>query len=258
MAKSHYGPEKHQVTRCTNCGMIFTNPQSPSYLKEVEQRGALDRHLDPDRLDRMCRNARLLLKLVEPHTSGRSLLDFGCGAGGMVKTAIDKGWNAIGYDLNSGLVDAANKHWDFNALQSGNLEDFYGRFPNTFDTIISFQVFEHLQQPVETGKKLVSLLKPGGVLLVDVPYVHQPMELIRRGKTLDPTSHWCHFSITTLSLLMEKIGCDVVYKKASPSFLNTYYKLGLTNICYSLGVLTKSVLPPIGTGVCVIARKPAP
>src|SRR5687768_9410303 len=38
LAPSHYGPESHQVVRCTACGMIYTNPQSRTYLDEVEKR----------------------------------------------------------------------------------------------------------------------------------------------------------------------------------------------------------------------------
>lgn len=255
MAPSHYGPERHQVTRCLKCDMIFTNPQSTTYLDEVEHRGALDRHFLPQRLDGMCRHARFLLRLVGRHTPGRSFLDFGCGAGGMVKTAIDDGWNAIGYDLNTGLVEAANRHWKFNKLETGSLDAFYDRYPKTFDAIIAFQVFEHLQEPLVTGAKLASLLRPGGVLLVDVPYVHQPGELLNRGSTLDPTAHWCHFSIKTLGLLMEKLGLEVVYRSAAPSLVTPYYKLGFKKLCYPLGLFTKAVLPPIGTGVCVIARR---
>src|SRR5688572_18338078 len=64
MAPSHYGPEKHQVTRCLECGMIYTNPQPTTYLDEVEHRGALDRHFRPEVLAGMDRQGRFLLHLL--------------------------------------------------------------------------------------------------------------------------------------------------------------------------------------------------
>jgi 2-polyprenyl-3-methyl-5-hydroxy-6-metoxy-1,4-benzoquinol methylase len=255
MAPSHYGPEKHQVTRCLECGMIYTNPQPTTYLDEVEHRGALDRHFRPEVLAAMQRQGRFLLQLLSSLTSGRRLLDFGCGAGGMVSAAVQEGWSVTGFDLNRGLAEAANRHWKFNAIKTGSLDQFYAEHAGQFDAIISYQVFEHIQTPVAAALEMVRLLKPGGVLLIDVPNVYQPQEWFSRGQTLDPTSHWCHFSTRTLSDLIKRVGLDEVYCSAAPSFCGLYYKLGLTKACYRLGALTKSILPPIGSGVCVIGRK---
>ena len=103
---------------------------------------------------------------------------------------------------------------------------------------------------------MARLLKPGGVLLIDVPNVHQPQEWFSRGQTLDPTSHWCHFSTVTLRDLVRRAGLDELYCSAAPSLCGLYQRLGLGRWCYRLGAVTKSLLPPVGSGVCVIARKP--
>lgn len=254
-APSHYGPEKHTVSRCLDCGMIYTNPQPTTYLDEVEHRGALERHFRPYVLETMARSGRFLLYLLSRFAPGRSLLDFGCGAGGMVQAALQEGWSAVGFDLNRGLVEAANRHWQFDVLKTTPLDRFYAEHARRFDAIISYQVFEHIQAPVEAGLQMVRLLKPGGVLLIDVPNVYQPQEWFSRGRTLDPTSHWCHFSTRTLSNMLDRVGLETVYCSAAPSFCEPYYQLGLTRLCYPLGAITKSVLPPIGSGVCVIGRK---
>lgn len=257
MAPSHYGPERHRVTRCVECGMIYTNPQPTTYLDEVEHRGALDRHFRPEMLAAMDRQGRFLLHLLERFTPGKKLLDFGCGAGGMVNAAQQAGWSVIGFDMNRGLVEAANRHWKFDLVKTGRLDEFYANHAGQFDAIISYQVFEHIQTPVEATCEMARLLKPGGVLLIDVPNVHQPQEWFSRGKTLDPTSHWCHFSTRTLGDLVKRAGLDEVYCSAAPSLCGLYQKLGLNQWCGQLGALTKSLLPPVGSGVCVIARKPS-
>src|SRR4029077_6850522 len=112
---------------------------------------------------------RLQLRLISNYVPGRSLLDFGSGSGALVRAAIQAGWNAMGLDLNRGLVDAANAHWGFNVLRTGSLEDFVASTAERFDAIVSNQVFEHLQDPVRIGKMLFGLLRPGGVILIDVP-----------------------------------------------------------------------------------------
>jgi SAM-dependent methyltransferase len=255
MAPSHYGPEQHQVTQCNDCGMVYTNPQTTTYLEEVENRGALERHFDPQAIRAKRDQAHFLLKLIARYSPGRSLLDFGCGIGAVVEVARESGWNATGFDLNGGLVERANEFWGGRDLVTGNLGNFYASHQGKFDAILSFQVFEHLQQPVDTGTELVRLLRPGGVILIDVPYVYQPAEWISRGKTLDPTSHWCHFSKRTLADLVRRLDCEVVYCSAAPSLVGFYNKLGFGRAASSLGLLTKACLPPIGSGVCVIGRK---
>jgi 2-polyprenyl-3-methyl-5-hydroxy-6-metoxy-1,4-benzoquinol methylase len=259
MAPSHYGPERYAVTRCQRCGMIFTNPQQSSYTSEVEERGVLDRHLRAETLSVGCRQARLQLRLLERFTGGRRVFDFGCGAGMFVHEAIVRGWEAVGHDLNRGLVAAANRHWGFDALHTGPLEEFITQRPGPYDALLSNQVFEHLQRPLEVGEHLVRLLKPGGLLYLDVPNVRQPREWFQRGVTLDPTSHWCHFSSTTLPALVEKLGCEPIFVSAAPALLGLWHKvrLGEGDAVSALGALCKRWLPPVGTGVCVIGRKRA-
>jgi len=235
--------------------MIFTNPQPITYTNEVKHRGVLDRHLAPDLLARNRPGVRFQLCLLSRMRSGRRLLDFGCGAGALVHEAIHIGWDAVGLDLNEGLVAAANRHWGFEALFSGTIDEFAAGGHGLFDVIVSDQVFEHLQDPLGVGRTLVSLLRPGGVLYLDVPNARQPGEWSSRGSTLDPTSHWNHFTLETLADLMARLAFKVIYRSAAPSLVRLYHRLGLKNLCYPLGMLSKRVLPPIGTGVCVIGRK---
>jgi SAM-dependent methyltransferase len=254
-APSHYGPEKLKVTRCSDCSMVFTNPQLRTYEDNVAERGLLKRHLDPAALDSARRNARLQLRLLSRFGEVRRLLDFGCGSGALVIEARNDGIDAIGLDLNRGQIEAANAHWQFDALQSQDVHDFAAAAPDPFDAIISNQVFEHLQQPLDVGKVLVGMLKPGGLLYVDVPYVYQPGEWFSRGKTLDPTAHWCHFSGRTLGRLVESLGCEVVFWSASPALIGTWHRLKLARAADALGVWCKRLLPPVGSGVCVIAQR---
>jgi len=255
-APSHYGSEFHRVTRCCDCSMVFTNPQLVTYTQQVEHRGVLGRHFSPAVLDRQRRIAHFVLGLLSPLVKGRRVLDFGCGEGAFVYEALRAGWDATGLDLNQGLVEAANAHWGFHALRSGTLDEFGGAArPALFDAVVTSQVFEHLQSPVTVGRQLVSLLRRGGVLYIDVPNVAQLAERLHRGRTLDPTAHWNHFSLTTLKALVARLGCSVAYASAAPSLVEHYHRLGLTRLCYPLGRLMKRLLPGIGTGVCVVGRK---
>ena len=255
-APSHYGPEKLKITRCRACGMTFTNPQSVSYETRVTERGVLDRHFDPSRLETAKLLASFHLSYLARLAPGRRILDFGCGEGAFVSQARQEGWSAVGVDLNAELVRSANEYWGFNALHHLSLD----RLLTTgwaFDAIYSNQVFEHLRRPVETGRALATLLAPGGVMFLDVPNAKQAAEVLNPGTTLDPTSHFNHFTVETLSQLVEKVGCLPLYQSGSPGLVTAWPRLGMGRWAISLARLTRRLLPDVGSGVCVIGRKRA-
>ena len=257
-APAHDGPEHFRVTRCRNCGMIFTNPQPKNYVESIAERGVLPRHMVPALLERQRRTARFVLGLLQSLAPNGRLLDFGCGEGVLVDEARRQGWDAVGLDLNRGLVEAATAHWGLpGSLISGSLDDFVRSLPDSFDVVVTSQVFEHLQRPLPAGRQLVSLLRPGGLLYIDVPNVRQLGERLAPGRTLDPTAHWNHFSLSTLSVLMTRLGCTPIYRSASPSLVEHYHRLRLGRLADRLGRLSKRVLPGIESGVCVIGQRPA-
>ncbi len=235
--------------------MIFTNPQAIRYEQRVQERGTLKVHFLERRLSRARVGVRFQLGLLARFARGRRLLDFGAGNGVAVDEGRKLGWDAHGVDLNRGLAAAANEYWGFDAIYGGSLSEYGATSPKPFDAIISNQVFEHLHHPLEVGRSAVSLLNSGGVLFIDVPYAKQPAELVSRGKTLDPTAHVNHFTVRTLQELMGRVGCGVVYCSAAPSLVQLYRRFGMRRLCYPLGRISKRLLPPIGTGVCVIGRK---
>ena len=235
--------------------MVFTNPQFTFYDRVAESRGTSSDLFNDAHLAPLASQGSFILSLIAPLVSGRRVLDFGCGEGAVVATGLKEGWDAKGYDLNVAGMEEANRYWKTNVFEAGTFESYLDRYAGTFDAVIALQVFEHLAQPVELGKQVVKLLKKGGVLLIDVPNVRQLGEWRSKGSTLDPTAHLCHFSTRTLSNLIEGLGCRVVYRSGAPSFFSLYRKLHLGNLAYPLGKLSKRMLPPIGTGVCVIGRK---
>lgn len=46
-----------------------------------------------------------------------------------------------------------------------------GRLPREFDLIICDQVFEHLKWPYRAGRNVYDMLKPGGHLIISVPFM---------------------------------------------------------------------------------------
>ena len=58
--------------------------------------------------------------------------------------------------------------------------------------------------------------------------------------------------------LVRDLGCDVVYGTGAPSLVSVYRRAGFDQRrANALGRVTRRTLPGIGTGACVIGRRPS-
>ena len=95
--------------------------------------------------------------------------------------------------------------------KSGRLEaaEFADRW---FDVVHSSQVFEHLPRPVDELKEIRRVLRPGGILYINVPnYRCLSIVLGRDDFELNtPPEHVAYYTPRTLAALLSRAGFDVV------------------------------------------------
>lgn len=109
------------------------------------------------------------LKMIEDLTPGRRLLEVGAGQGNLVAMALRRGWDAWGIESASAFAEAANRRCPGRVFH-GSIEeapDELVREP--FDAVILAAVLEHLHHPTRVLAAIARVLKPGGVLYLDVP-----------------------------------------------------------------------------------------
>lgn len=107
------------------------------------------------------------------------VLDFGCGAGGVVKELRANGINAYGCDI--GFKKCHGIETDEmsarNELRLIDTKPYKIPFnDNTFDFVFSDQVFEHVQNYEESLSEISRILKPGGCCLHIFPSRYKPIE----------------------------------------------------------------------------------
>ena len=112
----------------------------------------------------------VLLELVDP--AGMRVLDAGCGAGG--NGALMKGAGAaevVGVELHAAAAQQARAVCD--RVLEGDLAalDIEALGPASFDLVLAIDVLEHLAAPEEVLRRLVGLLKPGGLVVACIPNV---------------------------------------------------------------------------------------
>lgn len=96
-----------------------------------------------------------------------SLLDVGCALGVFVKHAVDRGWEAVGLEPSAWAATEGMRRYGITIhvadLAHAPIE------PGSLDVVHFNHVMEHLLEPVAEMKAARNLLKPGGLLVVEVP-----------------------------------------------------------------------------------------
>ena len=130
------------------------------------------------------------IKKIAPR-NGR-ILEWGAGDG-FLMTAL----NARGYECSG--IDLYNTNQQQKLIINTTIED--ANFPHEyFDVITCFHVLEHLKDPVGSIERAMALLKPGGVLIVEVPNNRAVMFTLfgKRWFLLRIPAHINHFNVTSL------------------------------------------------------------
>jgi SAM-dependent methyltransferase len=150
--------------------------------------------------------ARERLGRVGPYLRpGGSLLDIGSGSGEFLYLVGKAGYLARGLEPDEGYSAYVREAFGLD-VESRPL----GAPPpagSPFDAITIFHVLEHLENPREAMATLASWLRPGGVLVVEVPNIESrctaPHHRFHRA-------HLYHFNRETLSAMGERSGMKVL------------------------------------------------
>ena len=135
--------------------------------------------------------------LAKPYVSGK-LLELGCGEGRGIPVLAPEVDMYTAIDKISGAVDKLRAKFPSYRFEVGHFPPI--PFPDSsFDTVIAFQVIEHVKQDDLFVKEIQRILRPGGMALLTTPNIK--MTLTRnpwhvREYTADELTDLCsaHFS----------------------------------------------------------------
>jgi 2-polyprenyl-3-methyl-5-hydroxy-6-metoxy-1,4-benzoquinol methylase len=202
-----------RVVRCHDCGLSYTNPRpSPSSIGRFYPDDYAPYQLrDSGRKLQKWRpwSRRDAFASVLPLPPGGRLLDFGCGAGDMLREMNQRGWRVTGMDFSPRVVRFIREQLGLPAVE--------GTLPHpelqagSFEAITMSQSLEHVHDPLRVLRAAYCLLAPGGKLAVAVPNIDSlPFRWFGADwYGLDVPRHLTHFTPSTLVRMLERAGFSV-------------------------------------------------
>jgi 2-polyprenyl-3-methyl-5-hydroxy-6-metoxy-1,4-benzoquinol methylase len=156
----------------------------------------------------LARLARVLPHLVRAQQGAAApprTLDIGASSGEFVLLMQELGCRAVGCEPNVEFSRFAREELGANVL-TGMFDDV-ALEPGLFDLVTLFHVAEHMEDPRGTLVRLCALLRPGGLVVVEVPNILTAnMGFLRKWHR----GHLFGFSRATLASLAEACGIEVL------------------------------------------------
>jgi SAM-dependent methyltransferase len=219
------------VVRCQHCGLGRLEPmptheqvlsiyRDGSYLASYDQSAEVAVIHEGMAADPFHERFQFLDEAFPDRTKRRRLLDIGASRGVFLHQACQAGWDGIGIETEVPSIQYAKERFGIH-LRNESIESasFDGE---SFEVIHASHVLEHLYDPVGSIERVHGWLRPGGVLLLEVPYEFGDLfSLVSRylmGRpappNVVPSPHLYFFTIPTLSKLLERCGLEVVFARS--------------------------------------------
>lgn len=211
-SKSTISPEDDEYLRCLECGVVRTkyDYDASQYGKDYAE-NYLKYAQSPQNKSLNLFRLGLIARWLKPDAM---VLDIGCCVGEFIRYA-EPHYRCVGFEPNLVALKEA-----MHRTRSEIVSNLNGN--HTFDCVTMFDVIEHIQEPVELLKHISSILTPGGIVAVTTPdstCFGVSTSEYRSWKHWKPREHLFLYSITSLELLFEKVGFDVVHTGAEESFI---------------------------------------
>lgn len=195
---------KHaHLCQCANCGFVFsqgipTEQVLYDYYKEEYERND---YFSPITLKRY----NEILDKIEPYRKTGRLMDVGTGIGFFAEEAIKRGWEVHGVELTDEAIEICEAKGI--KMIKGKIDpDNYA--PESFDIITSFEVIEHINNPIEELENYQKILRKGGVVYVTTPNFNSLLRyrLKEKYNVITYPEHLSYYTPKTLKAVFRRCG----------------------------------------------------
>lgn len=177
-------------------------------------------------------NIQYKINIIKKYYPSPTILDIGAGTGDFVKTCSKQNWVAYGIEPNENARNLAKK-------KGCNIYSDYSNLINEkYDVITLWHVLEHIPDIENELKKIKTLLKPNGMIIIAVPnFISWDAKYYSEfWAAWDVPRHLWHFSKYSINKCAEIINCKIINIKPMwfdafyVSMLSEKYKFGKVNL----------------------------
>jgi SAM-dependent methyltransferase len=211
------------IYRCIGCGLLFPDPfPEPQDVQKM--------YADPDKyfqshasFDKKSEQFRGIIRGIRARvgSDGFSILDVGSGRGELLEAANLEGVaRAVGLELSESMIEFAGTRGLH--VVGKTAEDYAQSAPEPFDSVVLNAVVEHVDDPDSLIRSVVELVRPGGIIYIDIPNEPSLLSLLFRlrgwltgsaavmelAPTFPPYHVW-GFNRRSMTALLNKYGCEV-------------------------------------------------
>lgn len=219
----HENGEYFDFMKCANCESVFLRNAvhesalidyySSSYLPYLGSKawGKYENFVKQDDEKLNSDRTKLVVNFLK-NDKNKSVLDIGCGKGDFLINLHNKtGWRCVGVDIVSADWTTANhKKIELHACDWKNME-----FKMKFDCITAWHYLEHDYNPVTTIEKIYKILKPNGILIVEVPMYEGILQKLQKTtwQGWHSPRHISLFSFKSWSYLFDSSNWEIIKHK---------------------------------------------
>jgi|GEM_PF-2563915 len=203
----------YDICYCPNCRGEFSNPMIPGNYESVIDTTSIN--YDGLLKESLRRNFSYSCMVSFLDIIDKSeILDVGAGLGLFLSHANNLGYRTYGVDISEKNVKFLNTQLPFaKVVVTNDAIVLPPQWPKSFKIISALDVVEHVAAPFELGKRIYSLLSPGGYFLMSLPNLGR--YYYRLGRVIDdfiienkdePPYHLTRWRRKTVQTFLQSVG----------------------------------------------------
>ncbi|MFP4025139.1 MAG: class I SAM-dependent methyltransferase [Thiohalospira sp.] len=167
--------EKFEIWQCTQCNFLFTQniPNEDSIGSYYASEEYIS-HSDTKKgiVNRLYHIARKIMlekkyRLIKKISSGKSILDIGCGTGYFLNYMQKRGYQTLGVEVSDDARAFGKQNFKLNIFPPDHLLN--NKIGRQYNVITLWHVLEHIYDPKSYIQKISNILEEDGVLIVALP-----------------------------------------------------------------------------------------
>lgn len=232
-------PGDFSLVACANCSLVYMNPRPTAH--EIGTYYPAERYhpfrviqqtqsIKPNTMQR--KRADRITQILREMNACR-ILDVGCGSGQFLLAMQAQGCQVYGVEPNRQAAQFVKTMLNLPVI-TGDI--FQVEQEHLFDAITFWDVLEHTHSPREVLLRAHHLLKPNGLLAINVPnWASWERRIFKENWiAIDAPRHLYHFSPNTLVKMLRSCGFEVIEMSSKTPVMNP-----ASNLLSALGNLVR-------------------